>query len=104
MIGQCPSKHETCPYYNAKPKKTLRKQFGEKTGCYADVHHYQFPKRDYVTPIERAFREMPENKEQMCRWDHDLEHFEASPRKPSLEQMIVALTAMIDNPVPLETM
>lgn len=61
-------------------------------GCFEDVHHLYFPRRDYRKPIERAFRELDENKVVMCREWHNTDHavFEA-PDKPDLEIMKMAI-------------
>lgn len=55
--------------------------------CYSDQHHLYFPARDYRTPLEKRFRELPDNKEQLCRFLHDLAHFEEAPEKPTREEM-----------------
>lgn len=63
-----------------------------KMGCFEDVHHLYFPRRDYTTPEEREFRNLSENKVEMCREWHNTDHavFEA-PSKPDLEFMQLAI-------------
>ena len=53
-------------------------------GCFSDEHHLFFPKFDYRDIMSAEFRNLPENKEQICRWDHDERHAnEPIPDKPS---------------------
>lgn len=61
-------------------------------GCFEDVHHLYFPRKAYRKPVERAFRELDENKVKMCREWHNTDHavFEA-PDKPDLEIMKMAI-------------
>jgi hypothetical protein len=66
-----------------------------KRGCFEDIHHEFWPKRHYQTPLEKEFRELDENKVQMCRWEHeDLHRYEQPPEKPSREEMINALASL----------
>lgn len=70
-----------------------------KRGCFEDVHHYAYPKRDYQTTLEKEFRELDENKVRICRQEHnDIPALESPPRKPDLETMqrAVARVAMQD--------
>lgn len=61
-------------------------------GCFEDVHHDYYPKRDYRTQIEKQFRELPENKQRMCRQQHnDIHATNGNPEKPSLEEMRLAI-------------
>jgi hypothetical protein len=55
-----------------------------------------WPANRYQTPIEKAYRELPENKEQLCRWEHDERHYDYPPKKPDLLEMLRALS------IPLE--
>ena len=59
MRGDCPERQLGCPYF--------------ETGCYADTHHTLWPRPDYTTPLERTYRELPENKIQLCRFQHEKE-------------------------------
>lgn len=61
-------------------------------GCFEDVHHLYFPRKVFRTAIERAFRELDENKVKMCRNWHNTDHavFEA-PDKPDVEIMRMAI-------------
>jgi len=62
-------------------------------GCFEDVHHLYFPRADYKKPIERAFRELPENKVVMCREWHNTDHAVFEPlEKPDLEIMKMAVS------------
>lgn len=61
-------------------------------GCFEDVHHEFYPRHDYRTQIEKAFRELPENKQRMCRQQHNDIHATGDiPEKPSIEEMRLAI-------------
>jgi len=78
MIRECPTPQEGCPY--------------AEQGCFSDTHHLFYPRRDYRRGVEKRFRELPENKEQICRWEHDERHAtELPPEKPSREEMLRAI-------------
>ena len=48
--------------------------------------------------IERRFRNLPENKQQLCAFDHILLHVnEAPPLKPSRDEMLQAIAASAIN-------
>lgn len=56
--------------------------------CFIDVHHLYHPRKDYKTPVEKQFRELDENKVEMCRDWHNADHAVfAAPTKPVLEAM-----------------
>lgn len=77
MRGACFERHPDCPYERH----------------YSDVHHDFYPGSDYKTVVERTFRELPENKQQLCRYEHDLLHLtEQPPEKPSRAEMIDAIS------------
>lgn len=60
--------------------------------CYQDVHHEAWPEREYLTTLERVYRDMPENQVFMCRAEHDNTHADQSPpEKPSREEMLRAI-------------
>lgn len=81
MRRECPSPQEGCPY-------------AEGTGCFSDQHHLYWPRTEYTTVVERLFRELPENKEQECRWEHEQNHFNSEPPiKPPREDMEAAIVA-----------
>lgn len=87
MLGECPRTPEEqrgCP-------------FADKAGCFSNEHHTKWPKSRYRTPLERAYRELEEHRIQMCQWDHQLLHqIETPPSKPTISEMIVALTVSLD--------
>lgn len=63
-----------------------------EAGCFEDVHHLFYPRRDYRTSTEKRFRELDENKIKICRNLHDEEHaLFPTPDKPSVEIMRMAL-------------
>lgn len=86
MRGECPNPRPDCPYAELKG------------GCFSDEHHLFFPRVDYRGIIASEFRNLPENKEDICRWDHDEIHATTEPpERPSREYMLGALvTALAD--------
>lgn len=71
---------ESCPLYNSA------------TGCFEDVHHKYWPRKAYRSIIERAFRELDDNKERRCRQSHnDLHAMTPPPDKPPRAEMINAV-------------
>lgn len=80
MRRACAQAIESCPYAETKP------------GCYSDTHHLYYPRANYRTQLEKQFRELAVNKEQLCRYEHDQVHAENEPPlKPTREQMLGAL-------------
>lgn len=77
MKSECPFANDGCRY---------------APDCYADTDHYYWPGYDYKTRVERDFRELPENKDQLCRDLHDQRHAtEEPPDKPTRDFMVQAL-------------
>jgi hypothetical protein len=59
----------------------------------SNEHHIYFPAYWYATELETAYRDLPQHKIQMCICAHDELHRKIQPpEKPSVAQMIVALT------------
>lgn len=80
MIEKCPNPKPLCPY------------IGTKRGCYADKHHTLWPASQYTSKLEKEYRQLPENKVQTCRWEHDLLHImEQPPTKPTPTEMHEAI-------------
>ncbi len=51
-------------------------------------HHLYWPRTEYTTPLEKAFRNHPVNVVRgLCRCLHDLEHLKRPPRKPPPDEM-----------------
>ena len=75
--GECENPRPECPYAS------------RPTGCFSDVHHKYFPKNVYLDVVGSSYRELPQNKEQKCRWDHEeLHKVEDGPEKPEEAQML----------------
>lgn len=54
--------------------------------CFMDIHHLYHPRRDYKTKDEKEFRELDENKVNMCRDFHNMDHAVfPPPDKPDAE-------------------
>jgi len=89
--GECPVPRPECPYAN-RPE-----------GCFSDTDHLYYPEVDYRDIIGQEFRELPENKQQKCRWEHDLRHTnEAPPERPDRQYMLGRIaTAYADGQISL---
>jgi hypothetical protein len=62
-------------------------------------HHVYHPKRDFPTPLEKAFRNLPQNILQRCVCE-ELEYhqqYDCGPPKPSLVEMIIACTVKFED-------
>lgn len=79
MRGECsPEQQLACP---------LREHF-------TDLHHTYYPASDYRSRVERQFRQLPENKEQLCRNEHNEIHAqEPEAIKPPRDFMLNAIRA-----------
>jgi len=77
MYSACPEpRKEGCPF----------KQ------CKANTHHAFWPGNVYKTAIEKTFRELPENKKQLCMYEHaQLHAVTEPPLKPTRNLMIQAI-------------
>jgi hypothetical protein len=86
MKGACQEQNQGCPFL--------------PNGCFSDVHHLYYPRKAYRTSVERQFRNLPENKEQICAWLHVLEHLDnAPPEKPSRDEMLQAIAEAAVQPL-----
>lgn len=67
---------EACPFSNDACKYFYYPSFTEEedSGCFSDEHHLYYPRAKYVQGYEKKFRELPENKIQICRRIHDELH------------------------------
>lgn len=64
------------------------------SGCFEDTHHAYWPKTEYRTKLERTFRNLEVNKEEMCRAQHaELHATEQPPEKPTWDFMAGAVLA-----------
>lgn len=61
-------------------------------GCHEIKAHLYYPESEYTTPLERVFRNLPENVEIRCRRFEEASHAcEQPPVKPSRELMLLVL-------------
>jgi hypothetical protein len=59
----CPNENSECRYYNSR------------SGCFSDLHHlYGQARARQIGRIAYEFGELPQNKEQTCRAEHDEIH------------------------------
>lgn len=67
-----------------------RCKFYKRDGCYQNLHHLFYPRRNYTTSLEKQFRADPRNILRMCRREHEQLHYrENPPEKPSIQEMQV---------------
>lgn len=59
---------------------------------FQDTHHTYFPRAAYRTAVEKQFRELPVNKETLCRNEHNERHYsDPIPEKPDRNEMLQAI-------------
>jgi hypothetical protein len=64
--------------------------------CYTDTHHTYYPKRLYQDSISKIFRNLPENKVEICRNLHnEIHQTESPPMKPGRQEMIDAIGRVV---------
>jgi hypothetical protein len=64
---------------------------------FSDTHHRYFEAKNYATGVAKVFRELPENKEQLCRFEHnELHATTAPPIKPERAFMIQAIARHLE--------
>lgn len=87
IYAKCMSEYRE--FLPCDPERPCR--VAEKLGraaCFEDVHHEAYPRREYRTRLEKAFRESPAVKVLICRALHNEIHAtEQPPEKPSAGEM-----------------
>jgi hypothetical protein len=79
-ISRCEEQDSSCPLYYSK------------LGCHLSVHHEYYPASNYRRSTENEFRNLPDNKQLICRALHDVLHREETPPpKPDLTFMREAI-------------
>lgn len=81
----CPNANEGCRFYETE------------LGCVQNEHHLYWPKQRYTGSVERQFRQLPENRVDMCMAEHaELHATEQPPKKPSRAAMLVAIQGALN--------
>lgn len=93
MIGECPNASPECPYFDRATRGVLHDT--QDNGCYTDTDH-RIPKfmGRGANALLRNYIRSDDNKQQLCRHEHDLktaEEFKDHPELPSERFMIDAL-------------
>lgn len=86
MLGECPYVNEGCRWYGREPRIK-----GADNGCFSDTDHI-VPRRLATTALSKLFIESPENKQQLCRAEHDEKTALGDEPLPSREVMVDSLT------------
>lgn len=79
MRGECPNPKPECRY----------NQLG---GCFSDTDHI-VPRRLATTALNGVYIELPDNKQQICRDEHDQKTFEGDEPLPDVQTMRDAIFA-----------
>ena len=80
LRGECDENYHNCPYQE------------RPDGCYSDTHHLYGRAKNHIGKIARKFAELPDNKGQMCRFDHEqLHHVQGVLPLPDIEVMKEAI-------------
>lgn len=95
-VGECPDPSPQCPWYNRPTPPQLRGT--QEHGCFSDEDHI-FPKSLGNTALLKLYIQLPENKQQVCRWWHDYKTAQEQiepPTPPTREFALEALARAID--------
>lgn len=80
MYTPCDRANEACQFYETE------------LGCVKNTHHKLWPRNRYKTDVEKQFRQLPQNKEDMCMDEHrELHATTPPPPKPSHAEMLLAI-------------
>lgn len=85
---KCPNANEGCKYWDGPSKVP-----GEDNGCFADVHHYWWPKDEYRQGLARRVRESAQFKQLTCRVIHEAFHADPPPIKPDPAELRAILAS-----------
>ena len=85
MIKECPNAHKGCPWFDRPPSVP-----GATNGCFSDTDHI-VPRRLATTALTRLFINSPENKQQLCREEHEAKSLAGDAPLPSREYMIESI-------------
>jgi hypothetical protein len=72
MLGECPNPQPFCKYADR--------------GCFSDTDHI-VPQRLATTALNAAYIDLPENKQQLCRREHDTKTRAGDEPLPDVETM-----------------
>lgn len=78
MKTECPNRNPGCKYY--------------EKGCFADTDHI-VPRRLGGCALSRTYIELPDNKQQLCRAEHERKSRSGDAPLPSREHMREAIFA-----------
>lgn len=90
MVAEiCPVSNETCPWFNRPPRVK-----GAENGCFADTDHI-VPQRLATTALASLYIHSPENKQQICRSEHDEKTAEGDEPLPDRQTMLSRVMAQM---------
>lgn len=89
-IKPCPKSHEGCPLYGLEPPEKLSRT--QEHGCYSDLDHI-VPRRLAKTAIAAVYINRPDNKQQLCRNEHNDKSAKGDEPLPEREFMVETIIA-----------
>lgn len=89
----CPFANESCKYWDRPVPPELKRRYGQENGCFSDLDHI-VPRRLGTTALSQFYiTQVPENKQQLCRAEHDMKTQLGDAPLPSEEYMRGAIVA-----------
>lgn len=98
MFGACPTPREECPYFERPTPRPLKGT--QEHGCRSDEDHI-IPLRLGATALEFMYLNLPDNLQQICRWEHEQRNAEHArgvvdyDELPSKQEMIRAVAKFV---------
>ena len=89
MYTECPRAHEGCRWFDKEPRVP-----GAENGCFADTDHI-VPQRLAAKGLARAFIQSRENKQQLCREEHEAKTADGDEPLPPRELMVESLRRQV---------
>lgn len=85
----CPLSNETCPWFSRPPQVK-----GAENGCFSDTDHI-VPQRLATTALASLYIHSRENKQQICRSEHDEKTAQGDEPLPDRSIMLNRIMAQV---------
>lgn len=89
MVEGCPLANESCKWYPRPPRAQ-----GAENGCFRDLDHI-VPQRLAKTTLASLYIYSPENKQRICRSEHDEKTAQGDEPLPDRETILESLQRQI---------